>query len=73
MTELTNSIIWQKFVLLAIFGIAIAHLEGVVVVYLRKAIDSNVVKFTKYLLNFSMKELEFYFHKESDICQLEKI
>jgi len=35
-----------KFLLLAIFGIAMAHLEGVVVVYLRKAIgildaDSN--------------------------------
>lgn len=35
-----------KFILLAVFGIAMAHLEGVVVVYLRKAIgildsDSN--------------------------------
>lgn len=29
--------IW-KFVLLAIFGVAMAHVEGVVVVYLRKAI-----------------------------------
>ena len=27
-----------QFLLLAIFGIAMAHLEGVVVVYLRKAI-----------------------------------
>ena len=26
----------EKYVLLAIFGIAMAHLEGVVVVYLRK-------------------------------------
>lgn len=34
----------MKFLLLAVFGIAMAHLEGVVVVYLRKAmglIDSN--------------------------------
>ena len=30
---------WLKFILLAIFGIAMAHLEGVVVVYLRKALD----------------------------------
>lgn len=28
----------EKFILLAIFGIAMAHLEGVVVVYLRKAL-----------------------------------
>jgi hypothetical protein len=32
---------WLKFILLAIFGIAMAHLEGVVVVYLRKALDYN--------------------------------
>jgi len=34
----------MKFLLLAVFGIAMAHLEGVVVLYLRKAlglIDSN--------------------------------
>ncbi|MDR3665673.1 MAG: hypothetical protein P4L35_02405 [Ignavibacteriaceae bacterium] len=34
----------MKFLLLAVFGIAMAHLEGVVVIYLRKAmglIDSN--------------------------------
>ena len=31
----------MKFILLAIFGIAMAHLEGVVVVYLRKALDYN--------------------------------
>ena len=31
----------QKFILLAVFGIAMAHLEGVVVVYLRKALDYN--------------------------------
>jgi hypothetical protein len=28
----------EKFILLAVFGIAMAHLEGVVVVYLRKAL-----------------------------------
>ncbi len=28
-----------KYILLAVFGIAMAHLEGVVVVYLRKALD----------------------------------
>jgi len=27
-----------KFIILAVFGIAMAHVEGVVVVYLRKAI-----------------------------------
>ncbi len=32
---------WLKFMLLAIFGISMAHLEGVVVVYLRKALDYN--------------------------------
>lgn len=31
----------EKFLLLAIFGIAMAHLEGVVVVYLRKILDIN--------------------------------
>ncbi|MCK4653336.1 MAG: hypothetical protein KAU01_02705 [Candidatus Cloacimonetes bacterium] len=32
---------WLKFISLAIFGIAMAHLEGVVVVYLCKALDFN--------------------------------
>ena len=50
---------WLKFILLAVFGVAMAHLEGVVVVYLRKALgfrekDSNIdflQKFPKkYLL-----------------------
>ena len=31
----------EKFLLLAVFGIAMAHLEGVVVVYLRKIIGIN--------------------------------
>ena len=31
----------EKFLLLAIFGIAMAHFEGVVVVYLRKILDIN--------------------------------
>ncbi len=42
-----------KLVLLAIFGIAMAHLEGVVVVYLRKALgisdsESNKVSVNKF-------------------------
>lgn len=32
---------WLMYILLAFFGIAMAHLEGVVVVYLRKALDFN--------------------------------
>jgi hypothetical protein len=51
-----------KLTLLAIFGIAMAHLEGVVVVYLRKALgmpdsESNkesVEKFPKRYLNIEM-------------------
>ena len=51
-----------KLLLLAIFGIAMAHLEGVVVVYLRKALgmldsESNkesVGKFPKHYLNIEM-------------------
>jgi hypothetical protein len=51
-----------KLSLLAIFGIAMAHLEGVVVVYLRKALgmpdsESNkesVEKFPKRYLNIEM-------------------
>ncbi len=43
----------MKFLLLAVFGIAMAHLEGVVVVYLRKIMgllesDSNVVSLEKF-------------------------
>jgi hypothetical protein len=51
-----------KLIMLAIFGIAMAHLEGVVVVYLRKALgmpdsESNkesVGKFPKRYLNIEM-------------------
>ncbi len=51
-----------RLILLAIFGIAMAHLEGVVVVYLRKAVgmidsESNkesVKKFPKRYLNIEM-------------------
>jgi hypothetical protein len=51
-----------KLILLAVFGIAMAHLEGVVVVYLRKALgmldsESNkesVEKFPKRFLNIEM-------------------
>ena len=52
----------EKLILLAIFGIAMAHFEGVVVVYLRKALgmldtESNresVEKFPKRYLNIEM-------------------
>jgi hypothetical protein len=52
----------SKLLLLAIFGIAMAHLEGVVVVYLRKALgmldsESNkesIEKFPKRFLNIEM-------------------
>ena len=52
----------EKLILLALFGIAMAHFEGVVVVYLRKAlgmIDSesnkeSVDKFPKRYLNIEM-------------------
>jgi hypothetical protein len=51
-----------KLILLAVFGIAMAHLEGVVVVYLRKSLgmldsESNkesVEKFPKKYLNIEM-------------------
>lgn len=51
-----------KLILLAVFGIAMAHFEGVVVVYLRKAlgmIDSesnkeSIEKFPKRYLNIEM-------------------
>jgi hypothetical protein len=52
----------MKLILLAVFGIAMAHFEGVVVVYLRKALgmldsESNkesVEKFPKRYLNIEM-------------------
>jgi hypothetical protein len=52
----------SKLLLLAIFGIAMAHLEGVVVVYLRKSLgmldsESNkesVEKFPRRILNIEM-------------------
>jgi hypothetical protein len=51
-----------KLILLAIFGIAMAHLEGVVVVYLRKALGmaesasnkESIEKFPKRFLNIEM-------------------
>jgi len=51
-----------KFLLLALFGIAMAHREGVVVVYLRKVLGINdtesnkesVKSFPRYLLNIEM-------------------
>jgi hypothetical protein len=51
-----------KFSLLALFGIAMAHLEGVVVVYLRKAlgildIESNKVSIGKFPKRFLRIEI----------------
>ena len=51
-----------RLFLLAVFGIAMAHLEGVVVVYLRKALELNdsesnkesIDKFPKRYLNIEM-------------------
>ena len=51
-----------KFILLAIFGIAMAHLEGVVVVYLRKTLgildsesnNASIEKFPKRYLKIEM-------------------
>ena len=40
----------EKYILLAIFGIAMAHLEGVVVVYLRKILGINDQQSNKELL-----------------------
>ncbi len=40
----------EKFLLLALFGIAMAHLEGVVVVYLRKALEISDSQSNKELL-----------------------
>jgi hypothetical protein len=41
----------EKFLLLAVFGIAMAHLEGVVVVYLRNSLGIIDSKSNKDLLN----------------------
>lgn len=46
----------EKYILLAIFGIAMAHLEGVIVVYLRKILGINDQQSNKELLkNFPKK------------------
>lgn len=41
----------EKFLLLALFGISMAHLEGVVVVYLRKALGIIDTETNKAMLN----------------------
>ena len=46
----------SKFLLLAIFGIAMAHLEGVVVVYLRKALGIINTESNKSLLEVFPKQ-----------------
>jgi len=38
----------EKFLLLALFGIAMAHFEGVIVVYLRKAPVYKVKRFLSH-------------------------
>ncbi len=49
----------EKFLLLAIFGIAMAHLEGVLVVYLRKLIGINDSQTNKELLKEIPKDIIF--------------
>jgi hypothetical protein len=46
-----TKLIMEKFLLLAVFGIAMAHLEGVVVVYLRNSLGIIDSKSNKDLLN----------------------
>jgi hypothetical protein len=46
-----KKLIMEKFLLLAVFGIAMAHLEGVVVVYLRNSLGITDSKSNKDLLN----------------------
>jgi hypothetical protein len=48
-----------KLLLLAIFGIAMAHLEGVVVVYLRKTLGINDTESNRATLNNFPKRLIF--------------
>ena len=49
----------EKFILLAIFGIAMAHVEGVVVVYLRKTFGINNTKSVRELLEKFPKQYIF--------------
>ena len=49
----------EKFLLLAIFGLAMAHLEGVLVVYLRKLIGINDSQTNKELLKEIPKHIIF--------------
>jgi hypothetical protein len=49
----------EKYVLLAIFGISMAHLEGVTVVYLRKALGIKNDETNKDLLEKVPKQLIF--------------
>jgi len=53
---------WTNLVLLALFGIAMAHLEGVVVVYLRKALgmldsESNKESLEKFPVRYLYIEM----------------
>ena len=49
----------EKFLLLALFGIAMAHLEGVTVVYLRKALGLNDLQSSEELLEKFTKNYIF--------------
>ena len=49
----------EKFLLLALFGIAMAHLEGVTVVYLRKALGLNDLQSNEELLEKFTKNYIF--------------
>jgi len=49
----------EKFLLLAVFGIAMAHLEGVVVVYLRKILGINDAQSNKESLKVFPKKYIF--------------
>ncbi|MBE9491234.1 MAG: hypothetical protein IMY67_13125 [Bacteroidetes bacterium] len=49
----------EKYVLLALFGIAMAHFEGVLVIYLRKAIGINDSQTNKEILKEIPKRIIF--------------
>ncbi len=59
----------EKFLLLAIFGIAMAHLEGVVVVYLRKILDINDSQSNKESLR-DFPKLYLFIEKTREIATI---
>jgi len=50
----------EKFLLLALFGIAMAYLKGVTVVYLRKALGVFDSQSNRKLLKKNSQTLHFY-------------